>query len=141
MAVCSHRMLMTDARDVRHLLATALTKRNGVASHATRCILLTRHSAHADWAGHGVLHTESAFSSSTCLHAMNVDKRFYFCAQPIPHDMGYLLLSCPRTIACHVDRDMVIIDDGSSMSRATESDLVECLHQIGGPSVCCGGAC
>ena len=72
---------------------------------------------------------------------MNVDKLFIVCAQPMPHDMGYLLLSCPRTIACQVDSDMVIIDDGSAVSSATESDLVERLHQIGGPSVSSGGAC
>ena len=42
----------------------------------------------------------------TCLHVMNVDKCFYVCAQPMPHDMAYPLLSCLRTIACHVDRDV-----------------------------------
>ena len=31
---------------------------------------------------------------------------FYVCAQPMPHDMEYPLLSCLRTIACHVDRDI-----------------------------------
>ena len=50
---------------------------------------------------------------------------FYVCAQPMPHDMAYPLLSCTRTIACQVDSDVVIIDDGSAMSSATESDLVE----------------
>ena len=127
----SNRMLMADARDGRHLLATALTKRIGVTSHATRCIHLTRHSAHADCADHGALHTESAFSSSTCLHVMNVYKRFMIVAQPMPRDMRYPLLSCARTTACHEDRDMVIIDDGSFLSSATEIDVVERLHQIG----------
>ena len=49
----------------------------------------------------------------------------------MPHDMAYPLLSCTRTIACQVGSDMVIIDDGSALSSATESDLVERLHQIG----------
>ena len=31
---------------------------------------------------------------------------FYVCAQPMPHDMAYPLLSCLRTIACHIDRDI-----------------------------------
>ena len=42
---------------------------------------------------------EGAFSSSTCLHVLNVDKRFVFCAQPMPHDMVYPSPSCPRTNA------------------------------------------
>ena len=117
---------MTDAGDGRRLLATACTKRIGVASHATRCIHLTRHSAHADCAGHGVLHTESAFSSSTCLHVMSVDKRFIF----VPSRCRMTWVS--SAVMSSDDRlprgDKVIIDDGSSMSRDRASVVEELVE-------------
>ena len=115
---------MTDGRDGTISWQRSYEE-NGVAFHATR---LTRHSAHAQCGRRGVLHTEGAFSSSTCLHERG--QAFYVRAQTMPHDMVCHLPSCPRTTACQVGRDMVIIDDGSSMSSATEGDLVDRLHQI-----------